>query len=70
VARDRLGFSPDMGTLPLHPRNDTGGTISRGFFGVHRGGILLNSTSKHRFSGSNEMRLISQDSALEVQKPR
>jgi len=64
-----LGFSPDIGKLPFILEVDTGTAISRGFFEVDRGGIY---TLELDFVVSDflhpiELRLISQDSALEGQ---
>jgi hypothetical protein len=64
-----LGFSPDIGNLPFILEADTGGTVARGFFEVERGGIF---TLKLDFQVADalhpvELRLISQDSALEGQ---
>ena len=64
-----LGFSPDIGRLPFILEADTGGAVARGFFEVERGGIF---TLELEFQVSDalhpvELRLISQDSALEGQ---
>jgi len=64
-----LGFSPDIGRLPFILEADTGGAVARGFFEVERGGIF---TLELDFQVSDalhpvELRLISQDSALEGQ---
>jgi len=64
-----LGFSPDIGKLPFIVEADTGGTVSRAFFEVERGGIY---TLEFDFTVPDplhpvELRLISQDSALEGQ---
>lgn len=64
-----LGFSPDIGRLPFIFEADTGGTVTRGFFEVERGGIF---TLELDFQVTDalqltELRLISQDSALEGQ---
>jgi hypothetical protein len=64
-----LGFSPDIGRLPFILEADTGGSVARGFFEVERGGIF---TLELDFQVTDalhpvELRLISQDSALEGQ---
>ena len=64
-----LGFSPDIGSLPFILEADTGGAVARGFFEVERGGIF---TLELDFQVTDalhpvELRLISQDSALEGQ---
>jgi len=64
-----LGFSPDIGMLPFILEADTGGAVVRGFFEVDRGGIF---TLRLDFQVTDallpvELRLISQDSALEGQ---
>jgi hypothetical protein len=64
-----LGFSPDIGKMPFIFEADTGGAVTRGFFEVENGGIF---TLKLDFRVVDpmhpvEMRLISQDSALEGQ---
>ena len=64
-----LGFSPDIGRLPFILEADTGGAVARGFFEVERGGIF---TLELDFQVTDalhpvELRLISQDSALEGQ---
>ena len=64
-----LGFSPDIGRLPFILEADTGGGVARGFFEVERGGIF---TLELDFEVTDalhpvELRLISQDSALEGQ---
>jgi hypothetical protein len=64
-----LGFSPDIGKLPFILEADTGGSVARGFFEVERGGIF---TLMLDFQVADplhpvELRLISQDSALEGQ---
>ncbi len=68
-AKAFLGFSPDIGKMSFILEVDTGGAVSRGFFEVDRGGIF---TLDLDFQVSDalhpiEMRLISQDSALEGQ---
>lgn len=68
-AKAFLGFSPDIGKMPFILEADTGGVVSRGFFEVDRGGIFSLDLD---FEVANplhpiEMRLISQDSALEGQ---
>ena len=68
-ARAFLGFSPDIGKMPFILEADSGGAVSRGFFEVDRGGIF---TLDLEFQVTDalhpvEMRLISQDSALEGQ---
>lgn len=62
-----LGFSPDIGKMPFILEADTGGAVTRGFFEVERGGIY---TLVLDFQVADplhpvELRLISQDSALE-----
>ncbi|NQW55074.1 MAG: hypothetical protein HQ465_27955 [Rhodospirillales bacterium] len=64
-----LGFSHDIGRLPFILDADTGGAVARGFFEVERGGIF---TLVLDFKVTDalhpiELRLISQDSALEGQ---
>jgi hypothetical protein len=64
-----LGFSPDIGRLPFILEIDSGGGVSRGFFEAERGGIF---TLDLDFSVADplhplELRLITQDSALEGQ---
>ncbi|MDI1286676.1 MAG: hypothetical protein PSV46_19975 [Reyranella sp.] len=64
-----LGFTPDIGKLPFILEADSGGAVARGFFEVERGGIF---TLGLDFQVANalhpvELRLISQDSALEGQ---
>ena len=64
-----LGFSPDIGRLPFILEADTGGAVARGFFEVERSGIF---TLELDFQVTDalhpvELRLISQDSALEGQ---
>jgi hypothetical protein len=64
-----LGFSPDIGKMPFILEVDSGGAIARGFFEVEQGGIY---TLKLDFQVVDpmhpvEMRLISQESALEGQ---
>lgn len=64
-----LGFSPDIGKLPFILEVDAGGAVARGFFEVERGGIF---TLELDFQVADamhpvELRLISQDSALEGQ---
>lgn len=64
-----LGFSLDIGKLPFIIEVDSGDLISRGFFEVERGGIF---TLDLDFKVNDalhpmEIRLISQDSALEGQ---
>jgi hypothetical protein len=64
-----LGFSPDIGRLPFILEADTGGAVARGFFEVERGGIF---TLELDFQVTDalhpvELRLISQESALEGQ---
>ena len=64
-----LGFSPDIDKLPFILEADTGGAVVRGFFEVEHGGIF---TLELDFRVADalhpvEMRLISQDSALEGQ---
>lgn len=64
-----LGFSADIGRLPFMIEIDTGASIERGFFEVNAGGIF---TLAMEFRVAEvmhpiELRLISQDSALEGQ---
>lgn len=68
-ARAFLGFSRDIGKMPFILEADCGGLVSRGFFEVERGGIF---TLDLDFQVTDpmhpvEMRLISQESALEGQ---
>ena len=64
-----LGFSPDIGKMPFIFEVDCDGVITRGFFEVDRGGIFaLELDFKVADSlAPIEVRLISQDSALEGQ---
>ena len=66
-ARACLGFSPDIGKMPFILEVDAGGAVSRGFFEVDRGGIFTLDLDFHVADSFHpvEMRLISQDSALE-----
>lgn len=68
-ARAYLGFSPDIGKMPFILEADTGGAVSRGFFEVDRGGIFTLDLDFQVADALHpvEMRLISQDSALEGQ---
>ena len=68
-ARACLGFSPDIGKMPFILEADTGGAVSRGFFEVERGGIFTLDLDFQVADAMHpvEMRLISQDSALEGQ---
>ena len=68
-ARAYLGFSPDIGKMPFIFEADTGGAVSRGFFEVDRGGIFTLDLDFQVADALHpiEMRLISQDSALEGQ---
>lgn len=64
-----LGFSSDIGKMPFILEADAGGTVVRGFFEAERGGIF---TLRLDFQVADplhpvELRLISQDSALEGQ---
>lgn len=64
-----LGFSSDIGKMPFIFEVDCGNTVSRGFFEVERGGIY---TCDFDFEVADamhpvELRLISQESALEGQ---
>lgn len=64
-----LGFSPDIGSLSFIIEVDTGGAVSRNFFEVEMGGFF---TLEFEFQVIGalcpvEIRLISQDSALEGQ---
>lgn len=66
-ARAYLGFSPDIGGMPFILEVDTGSAVSRGFFEVDHGGIF---TLELDFQVADalhpvEMRLISQESALD-----
>jgi len=65
-ARACLGFSPDIGKMPFILEVDTGGAVSRGFFEVDRGGIFYLDLDFQVTDSFHlvEMRLISQDSAL------
>lgn len=68
-ARAFLGFSPDIGKMSFILEADSGSTVRRGFFEADRGGIF---TLDLDFSVADalhpvELRLISQDSALEGQ---
>ena len=64
-----LGFSPDIGKLPFILEADTGGAVARGFFEVERGGIFSLGLDFQVADALHpvELRLISQDSALEGQ---
>jgi hypothetical protein len=64
-----LGFSPDIGKLPFILEADTGGAVARGFFEVERGGIFSLGLDFQVADAMHpvELRLISQDSALEGQ---
>jgi hypothetical protein len=64
-----LGFSPDIGKLPFILEADTGEKTTRGFFEVERGGIFSLELDFQVTDASHsvELRLISQDSALEGQ---
>jgi len=64
-----LGFSPDIGKLPFILEADTGGAVTRGFFEVERGGIFTVALDFQVADAMHpiELRLISQDSALEGQ---
>lgn len=68
-AKVYLGFSHDMGKLPFIIEIDAGGPVVRGFFEVEQGGLF---TVELDFEVSEpmlpvELRLISQDSAIEGQ---
>lgn len=64
-----LGFSPDIGRMPFILEADTGGAVARGFFEVERGGIFTLELDFQVIDALHpvELRLISQDSALEGQ---
>jgi len=64
-----LGFSPDIGKLPFILEVDNGGAVVRGLFEVDRGGIFTVALDFHVNDAMQpiELRLISQDSALEGQ---
>lgn len=64
-----LGFSPDIGRLPFILEIDSGAEISRGFFEVERGGFFSLGLDFQVADPLHplEVRLISQDSALEGQ---
>lgn len=64
-----LGFSPDIGRLPFILEIDSGAGISRGFFEVERGGIFSLNLDFRVAEPLHpmELRLITQDSALEGQ---
>src|SRR5262249_7914392 len=64
-----LGFSPDIGRMPFIIEVDTAGIISRGFFEADRGGIFTVSLDFQVVDMLDpiEVRVISQDSALEGQ---
>ena len=66
-ARAYLGFSPDIGEMPFILEVDTGGAVSRGFFEVDRGGIFTLDLDFQVADALHlvEMRLISQESALD-----
>lgn len=68
-ARAFLGFSSDIGKMPFIFEVDAGGAVSRGFFEVDRGGIFTLDLDFEVTDALHlvEMRLISQDSALEGQ---
>lgn len=68
-AKAFLGFSPDIGKMSFILEADTGGAVARGFFEVDRGGIFTLDLDFQVSDSLNpiEMRLISQDSALEGQ---
>ena len=68
-ARAYLGFSRDIGRMPFILEADTGGAVTRGFFEVDRGGIFTLDLDFEVADALHpvEMRLISQDSALEGQ---
>jgi hypothetical protein len=68
-AKAFLGFSPDIGKMSFILEVDTGGAVSRGFFEADRGGIFTLDLDFEVSDALNpiEMRLISQDSALEGQ---
>ena len=68
-AKAFLGFSPDIGKMPFILEADAGGVVSRGFFDVDRGGIFSLDLDFQVADALHpvEMRLISQDSALEGQ---
>lgn len=69
LATAYLGFSPDIGKLPFILEADTGGAFTRGYFEAERGGIFTLQLDFHVADSLHpiELRLISQDSALEGQ---
>jgi hypothetical protein len=64
-----LGFSPDIGRLPFILELDSGGAVSRAFFEAERGGIFSLDLDFRVADPLHplELRLITQDSALEGQ---
>jgi hypothetical protein len=64
-----IGFSPDIGHMPFILEIDSGGALTRGFFEVYHGGIFSLSLDFQVAKPLHavEIRLISQDSALEGQ---
>ncbi|MFZ5784773.1 MAG: hypothetical protein ACOY4R_31645 [Pseudomonadota bacterium] len=64
-----LGFSPDIGRLPFILEVDSGGNVARGFFEAERGGFFSLELDFHVADPLHplELRLITQDSALEGQ---
>jgi hypothetical protein len=68
-ARAWLGFSPDIGRLPFILEVDSGAGVTRGFFEVERGGIYFLDLAFRVADPLHalELRLITQDSALEGQ---
>jgi hypothetical protein len=64
-----LGFSPDIGRLPFILEIDSGGGVARGFFEAERGGIFSLDLDFQVADPLHplELRLITQDSALEGQ---
>jgi hypothetical protein len=68
-ARALLGFSPDIGRLPFILEVDSDAGVTRGFFEVERGGIYYLDLDFCVCDPLHplELRLISQDSALEGQ---
>ena len=68
-AKTFLGFSPDIGELPFILEVDSGSRMFRGFFEVDRSGIFTLDLDFQITEPLNpvEMRLISQDSALDGQ---
>jgi hypothetical protein len=64
-----LGFSPDIGHMPFILEVESGGAMARGFFEVDRGGIFSLGLDFQVVKPLHpvEIRIISQDSAIEGQ---